>query len=67
MSRNIRGHWRTNAEVSPVLLKNIILNTDKSVPRTLRGGKVVSDLETGRAACSTFTFFLTRLLNNFLL
>ena len=31
----------------------------------LRGGKVVSDLETGRAACSTFTFFFTRLLNNF--
>ena len=54
-----------NAEVSPVLLRNIVLNADKSVARTLRGGKVVSDLETGRAACSTFTFFFTRLLNNF--
>ena len=49
---------------SPVLLRNIVLNADKSVVRTLRGGKVVSDLETGRAA-STFTFFFTRLLNNF--
>ena len=48
-----------------MLLRNTVLNADKSITRTLRGGKVVSDLETGRAACSTFTFFFTRLLNNF--
>ena len=32
---------------------------------SLERSEVVSDLETGRAACSTFTFFFTRLLNNF--
>ena len=58
-------HKLINVEASPVLLRNTVLNADKSITRTLRGGKVVSDLETGRAACSTFTFFFTRLLNNF--